>query len=124
MIFMFIEMEADENYRNNVSIYWADDDVGEHTLEEIEGAKAKLKHLTKIFHTFIFLQLFNQINCRKVGRQDFNVFEEFFHNYYFLAVLFGTAGLQVLLGTSLSWLVKTDPKPMDISAWGNCILIG
>lgn len=29
---------------------------------------------TNIFHMFIFLQLFNQINCRKIGAKDFNVF--------------------------------------------------
>jgi hypothetical protein len=51
------------------------------------------------------------------------VFEEFFHNYYFIGVLFGTAGFQVILGTTLSWLVKTDDN-MDISKWGDCILLG
>lgn len=79
--------------------------------------------MTKIFNTFVFLQLFNQINCRKVGRQDFNVFEEFFHNKYFIGVLFGTAGLQVILGTYLSGFIGTDGE-MNISRWGDCILIG
>lgn len=40
---------------------WANDKVsdGVYTKEQIDGANAKLQHLTKIFHTFVFLQLFN-----------------------------------------------------------------
>jgi hypothetical protein len=34
--------------------------------------------------------LFNEINCRKVAAKDFNVFERFFHNPHFLAVVIGT----------------------------------
>ena len=55
-----------------------------------DEAMHKRKHFTYIFNTFIFLQLFNEINCRQVGRRDFNVFEKFLHNWYFLGVLIGT----------------------------------
>ena len=37
-------------------------------------SQAKRLHLTYIFNTFVFLQIFNEINCRKVGRKDFSVF--------------------------------------------------
>lgn len=40
------------------------------------------------------MALFNEINCRKVKPRDFNVFEEFFHNFNFLAVVFGTFAAQ------------------------------
>jgi Ca2+ transporting ATPase len=55
-----------------------------------EQSAAKRMHFTYIFNTFVFLQLFNEINCRKVGRRDFNVMEKFLHNYYFIGVLAGT----------------------------------
>jgi len=57
----------------------------------------KLKHLTMVFNTFVMLQLFNEINCRKVGRRDFNVFESITHNIYFVIVVAGTFAIQVLL---------------------------
>ena len=43
--------------------------------------------LTKIYNVFFFLQLFNEINCRKVGNKDFDVFENFFHNPWYSLVL-------------------------------------
>lgn len=51
---------------------------------------AKLKHVTIIFNTFVFLQIFNEINCRKIGRRDFNVFTNIFGNMYFIIVVGGT----------------------------------
>jgi len=47
----------------------------------------KLKHLTIIFNTFIFLCFFNLINCRTVGAKDFNVFSHFFNNWMFIFIL-------------------------------------
>src|SRR5205085_6758752 len=34
----------------------------------------KLIHYTFLFNTFIFMTLFNEVNCRKVGSRQFNVF--------------------------------------------------
>jgi len=45
---------------------------------------SKQKHFTYIFNVFVCLHAFNMINCRKIGRRDFNVFESFFHNMLFL----------------------------------------
>lgn len=82
----------------------------------------KLLHYTYIFNTFVFLQIFNQINCRKIGRRDFNVFEKFFHNYYFLAVLFGTAIIQVLM---IQWFHDISRTvALTKSQWGGCICVG
>lgn len=36
----------------------------------------------------MFLQLFNQINCRVVGPRDFNVFTAFFSNWIFILITF------------------------------------
>lgn len=51
-----------------------------------DGDFNKKKHMSILFQTFCFLQLFNQINCRVVGVKDFNVFTRFFSNWIFIAV--------------------------------------
>jgi len=50
----------------------------------------KLKHMTYIFNTFVFLQIFNEFNCRKIGAKDYNILEGITSNWYFLLVVFGT----------------------------------
>lgn len=87
-----------------------------------EDAAAKRRHFTYIFNTFIFLQLFNEINCRKVGRRDFNVFEKFLHNNYFLLVLFGTFAAQILM---CQWFPSiTGTEQLSKGEWGACIAVG
>mmetsp|Transcript_34802 Transcript_34802/g.53448 ORF Transcript_34802/g.53448 Transcript_34802/m.53448 type:complete len:323 (-) Transcript_34802:68-1036(-) len=70
------------------------------------AGRDKVKHFTFIFNLFVFLQLFNMINCRKVGRRDFNVFEKFFHNFYFLFFFFGEAAVQFALNRYFPGLSK------------------
>ena len=41
---------------------------------------------TIVFQMFVFCQLFNQINARKLGEREFNVFSNFFNNWMFLCV--------------------------------------
>jgi hypothetical protein len=47
-----------------------------------------------LFNTFICLHLFNEINCRKVGATEFNVFHNIVANWYFMVILGGLFGLQ------------------------------
>lgn len=42
------------------------------------GAQMKQKLFTYVLVTFVFLQVFNYINCRKIGQSEFNVFERIF----------------------------------------------
>ena len=51
-------------------------------------------HLTIMFNTFVFMQLFNEINARKVHGQR-NVFSGIFDNYIFVAIWIGTGVVQV-----------------------------
>lgn len=46
----------------------------------------KCELYTIVFQAFVFMQLFNIINARKLGNKDFNVFENFFNNSYFLVI--------------------------------------
>ena len=51
-----------------------------------DAARAKMTHLTLIFNTFVFLQLFNLLNCERVGVKDIKIFENFRKNYMFLII--------------------------------------
>jgi Ca2+-transporting ATPase len=43
--------------------------------------------LTIIFNTFVFLQFFNELNCRVVGPRELNVFKKFFNNWTYILVV-------------------------------------
>ena len=57
----------------------------------------KREHMTLVFNTFVLMQLFNQINCRKTGKDDFNVFEQIQQSKFFLLVVLATFVIQYLL---------------------------
>ena len=48
---------------------------------------------TIVFHTFVLMCLFNQINCRVVDSRELNVFKTLFNNIYFWIVF----GLELIL---------------------------
>ena len=52
------------------------------------------QHLTIVFNAFVLMQVFNEINSRKVHGER-NVFRGIFRNQLFLAILFGTLIVQV-----------------------------
>jgi len=43
------------------------------------------------------MQIFNEINSRKLGAREFNVFKGFFTNGLFLFIIFATIGVQTAL---------------------------
>lgn len=57
----------------------------------------KVEGYTIVFQTFVFMQLFNQINARKLGEKEYNVFASFFNNFMFLFILIATFGIQMLI---------------------------
>jgi hypothetical protein len=78
-------------------------------------------HYSLIFNSFVWLQVFNEINARKcMGEQ--NVFEGIHTNVIFAGVIFSTAILQALLVEFGGKFMQT--APLTGSQWGSCILIG
>jgi Ca2+ transporting ATPase len=74
----------------------------------VGDATPKLTVYTIAFQTFVFMQLFNQINARKLGKpsdpskglaavEEYNVFSGFFNNWLFLIITFGTFALQIII---------------------------
>jgi len=50
-----------------------------------------------IFNTFVFCQVFNEINSRKLGEKEYNVFAGFFNNFLFIFIIVLTIVVQIIL---------------------------
>jgi P-type Ca2+ transporter type 2B len=55
------------------------------------------QHLSIFFDVFVFLQVFNFFNARKLKKEEVNVFENFFDNYLFLFIVAGIFILQIII---------------------------
>lgn len=69
---------------------------------------------TTIFNTFVFLQLFNEINCR-ILHDKLNPFRGLFTNRIFLGIWIGTAIVQIILVNFAGAPFSTTPIPW--SCW-------
>jgi P-type Ca2+ transporter type 2C len=63
---------------------------------------------TIVFNTFVFMQLFNEINCRRI-EQKLNVFERIHKHYSFVVIFFITIVLQILIIEFGGGAFKTYP---------------
>jgi len=84
----------------------------------------KKKHLGLLFTTFVFMQIFNEINSRKINDER-NVFERFFSNNIFISVIIGTAITQVVLvmtGVNIAFGIDEDGHTGN--QWLMAILLG
>ena len=69
----------------------------------------KLFHYTMIFNTFVFMQIFNEINARKLGEKEYNIFEGFFNNMLFLYIVVATIAIQYFMVEYGGKAVRTVP---------------
>ncbi|KAF7374979.1 Calcium-transporting ATPase [Mycena sanguinolenta] len=51
---------------------------------------------TLVFNAFVFAQIFNSVNCRRLDR-NLNIFEGILNNWYFIAITLIEIGVQVLI---------------------------
>ncbi|XP_053461523.1 plasma membrane calcium-transporting ATPase 4 isoform X1 [Nycticebus coucang] len=100
--------------------------AGEKFFDIDSGRKAPLhappsQHYTIVFNTFVLMQLFNEINSRKIHGEK-NVFAGIYHNLIFCTVVLGTFVSQILI-------VEFGGKPfsctkLNLSQWLWCLFIG
>nr|XP_023422895.1 plasma membrane calcium-transporting ATPase 4 isoform X2 [Cavia porcellus] len=100
--------------------------AGEQFFDIDSGRKAPLhsppsQHYTIVFNTFVLMQLFNEINSRKIHGER-NVFSGVYHNLIFCSVVLGTFISQVII-------VEFGGKPfsctkLSLSQWLWCLFIG
>nr|XP_056722960.1 plasma membrane calcium-transporting ATPase 2 isoform X5 [Euleptes europaea] len=100
--------------------------VGEKIFRIDNGRNAPLhsppsEHYTIIFNTFVMMQLFNEINARKIHGER-NVFDGIFRNPIFCTIVLGTFGVQIVIiqfgGKPFSC------SPLQLDQWMWCVFIG
>ncbi|XP_072847529.1 plasma membrane calcium-transporting ATPase 3 isoform X2 [Pogona vitticeps] len=100
--------------------------VGEVFFDIDSGRNAPLhsppsEHYTIIFNTFVMMQLFNEINARKIHGER-NVFDGIFGNPIFCSIVLGTFAIQIVI-------VQFGGKPFSCSPlnaeqWLWCLFVG
>uniref|UniRef100_A0AAR2LDI1 Calcium-transporting ATPase n=1 Tax=Pygocentrus nattereri TaxID=42514 RepID=A0AAR2LDI1_PYGNA len=100
--------------------------AGEKIFDIDSGRNAPLhappsEHYTIVFNTFVMMQLFNEINARKIHGER-NVFDGIFNNMIFCSIVFGTFVIQIVI-------VQFGGKPfscvgLSIDQWLWCIFLG
>ncbi|TST22565.1 Plasma membrane calcium-transporting ATPase 1 [Bagarius yarrelli] len=95
--------------------------AGEKLFDIDSGRNAPLhaapsEHYTIVFNTFVLMQLFNEINARKIHGER-NVFDGIFNNPIFCVIVFGT------------FIIQFGGKPfscvgLSIEQWLWCVFLG
>uniref|UniRef100_A0A672NMS1 Calcium-transporting ATPase n=1 Tax=Sinocyclocheilus grahami TaxID=75366 RepID=A0A672NMS1_SINGR len=77
------------------------------------------EHYTIIFNTFVLMQLFNEINARKIHGER-NVFDGIFGNPIFCSIVLGTFGIVIVQfgGKPFSC------APLNVEQWLWCLFVG
>uniref|UniRef100_A0A8C2H185 Calcium-transporting ATPase n=1 Tax=Cyprinus carpio TaxID=7962 RepID=A0A8C2H185_CYPCA len=100
--------------------------VGEKIFDIDSGRNAPLhsppsEHYTIIFNTFVLMQLFNEINARKIHGER-NVFDGIFSNPIFCSIVLGTFAIQIVIvqfgGKPFSC------SPLNVEQWLWCLFVG
>ncbi|KAF9538947.1 hypothetical protein EC957_006007 [Mortierella hygrophila] len=93
-------------------------------LESITMAYTQFKRQeldTMVFNTFVFMQIFNEINCRRLDNH-LNIFSGIQRNYYFIIIFFIMVIFQVIIvqfgGAAF------DTEKLNGIQWLICILLG
>lgn len=66
------------------------------------------KHYTIMFHTFVLMNLFNQLACRKIGWAEFNIMSDFFNNIWFFIVIGAEFAAQWCIVEYLNVIFRTN----------------
>jgi len=90
-------------------------------LEE-KTATQKCLHFTYIFQTFVFMQVFNQINAKKIELGELNIFKGIFNNMLFIWITILTFIIQLGMVEYGGQFVKA--YPMDTQQNIVCLILG
>lgn len=116
----------------NEPFYYTNELIAQRILEnpgnaEIAGLTegdltVRAQHYTLIFATFVMMQLFNMFNSRKLGAKEFNIFGNFFNNFWFfivIAIEFAATWFMVTLGSKIfRSVLLTFPMMITVFAFG------
>lgn len=112
------------DYKQSDPFYPTADQVAENpTMGWIEQEPtSKVLMYSIIFQTFVFMQLFNQINSRKLGEREFNIFASFCNNWLFIVITILTFAIQVVIVQYGGRYMRAVPLTYEQNLW--CAAIG
>jgi magnesium-transporting ATPase (P-type) len=84
----------------------------------------RARHYGFLFNTYVMLQLFNLINARKLLPNEWNPFQNFFNNKFFLMILIVAIGVQVVLVSIAPVAAILKIRPLTMTLEGISIAIG
>ena len=103
-------------------LFYAGDALAEADLRGREGVfcadRLRFHKATLIFNVYVWMQLFNQYNCRRLDN-SLNIFKGALKNWYFLSVQAVMVGLQVIIVffAGIVFNIDDDPRLGGIG-WG------
>ncbi|KAJ5416973.1 ATPase P-type K/Mg/Cd/Cu/Zn/Na/Ca/Na/H-transporter [Penicillium crustosum] len=77
-------------------LYFSGDQLLGPQLEKNDQELRSKQLSTVVFNTFVWMQIFNELNCRRLDNR-FNVFEGMFRNYWFLGINTVIIGGQIMI---------------------------
>jgi len=81
------------------------------------------RHYTLVFNTFVFMQVFNFLNARKIHEEK-NIFDGITRNWFFIFIVFAIGGIQLIIGNLGGRAFNVSFHAMDIRHWLICIGFG
>ncbi|GMF19701.1 unnamed protein product [Phytophthora fragariaefolia] len=79
------------------------------------------QHMTVIFNTFVWMQMFNELNCRKI-HDETNIFEGLLSNHVYIYVTLLQIAMQLVIVQCTGDFFNC--KPLTAAQWGISIAFG
>ncbi|POR37192.1 Calcium-transporting ATPase [Tolypocladium paradoxum] len=86
------------------------------------SAQKRLELDTVIFNTFVWMQIFNEFNNRRLDNK-FNIFEGVHRNYFFIAINCLMVGLQIAIVFVGSRAFDINPGGLDGTQWAISVVV-
>ena len=94
---------------------------GKCLAEAFESYSAAEVNNTIVFNSFVFCQLFNELNSRKINN-EWNIFQSIHKSWMFILIFFFTGGMQAIIVQFCGRFTNT--VPLNWYQWLICIALG
>jgi magnesium-transporting ATPase (P-type) len=81
---------------------------------DVERNPGMTRHYAFLFNMYVMLQIFNEINAKKLLPNEINVFAGFFNNWFFIIVLLISIGFQVAFVQIKGVAAIMKMKPLNL----------
>jgi magnesium-transporting ATPase (P-type) len=89
---------------------------GDPLWDAFDGDLGASRHLSIIFNIFVFLQIFNMLNARKIN-DEINICAGIFENSMFVIVWLIIFVVQIFITQYGSTLMKVSPQGLGMDQW-------